>query len=143
MAQWQAGTPGKQDDPLLDCLLLVARIRGQRVSGDALVAGLPLDEGRLTPELFARAASRAGLSAKTVKRGLSEISELVLPAVLLLRGRQACVLVGRGHDDKLSVIFPESGHGTQTLNIEQLASLYSGLAIFAAPAHRFEQAAAN
>src|SRR5690348_4540051 len=80
MPEWQTRTPGKQDDPLLDCLLLVSRIRGKRVSGEALVAGLPLEEGRLTLELFTRAASRAGLAAKTVKRGLSEISELVLPA---------------------------------------------------------------
>jgi ATP-binding cassette subfamily C protein LapB len=143
LLEWQTPARGKQDDPLLDCLLLVARIHGQRVSGDALVAGLPLEEGRLTVELLARAAARAGLSAKVVKRDLSQISDLVLPAVLLLHGRQACVLVGRSDTHHLNIVFPESGHAVQTLAAEELTSAYSGLAVFAGPAHRFEEAAAQ
>jgi len=35
---------------------------------------------RLTPELFLRAAGRAGLSARIVKRRIEDISDLSLPA---------------------------------------------------------------
>src|SRR5437667_3125179 len=86
-------TSDAADDPLLGCLLVLAKFFNNPVSADALTAGLPLVDHRLTPELFLRAASRAGLSAKLVKRSLNKISELVLPAVLLLKDGQACVLV--------------------------------------------------
>ncbi|PKO85114.1 MAG: type I secretion system permease/ATPase, partial [Betaproteobacteria bacterium HGW-Betaproteobacteria-12] len=70
-------------DPLLDCLVELTRIHGRPSTRAALVAGLPLEKGALTPSLFARAASRAGLSAKLVRRALERIDEVLLPAVLL------------------------------------------------------------
>ena len=36
------------DDPLAACLAVTARLHGQPVSAEALTAGLPLEEGRLT-----------------------------------------------------------------------------------------------
>ena len=79
------------------------RLREPRVKTDLLLlfsqelaallkAGLPLVQNRVTPELFVRAASRAGLAARIVKRGLNEISDLSLPCVLLLKDARACVL---------------------------------------------------
>ena len=57
---------------------------------------MPLADGRLTPDLFVRAAARAGLSARLVRRRLETISKLTLPCVLLLkdRGRDGRVLIG-------------------------------------------------
>jgi len=72
------------DDPLLDCLAMLTRIYGHPLSHQALRSGLPLEDDRFTPELFVRAANRAKLSARVVKRPLHKISDLVLPAVLLL-----------------------------------------------------------
>lgn len=46
------------DDPLLDCLVLLIRMEGRSLSPAALRAGLPLEDGRLTPALFVRAAQR-------------------------------------------------------------------------------------
>ena len=60
-----------------------------------LTAGLPLEDGRLTPALAVRAAARAGLAARLVRRPLERISDLTLPCILLLEGRDACVLVAR------------------------------------------------
>ena len=80
------------DDPLLFCLILLTKNFNRPTSSEALRAGLPLVDNRLTPELFVRAAGRVGLSAQIVKRPLRKISSLVLPAVLLLQDEQACIL---------------------------------------------------
>jgi ATP-binding cassette subfamily C protein LapB len=77
-------------DPLLACLAHVTGLLGKPVSPEALAAGLPIPDQGLTPELFVRAAMREGLCAQIVRRPLEEISSLVLPAVVLLKERQAC-----------------------------------------------------
>ncbi len=128
----------RPDDPLLACLLWLARRFERPVSAEALVAGLPLEAHRLTPALFARAAARAGMSARLVRRRLDAIPELVLPAILLLDQAQACVLLRRGNDGMLTVCWPEWGEGEQAVRSEDLLARYTGHAIFARPAHRFE-----
>lgn len=127
-----------REDPLLNCLVVLTKLWNKPFSPDALVAGLPLVDNRLTPELFLRAAWRGGLSAKIVNRKLETISDLVLPAVLLLNDKQACILVSRNADGSLRIIQPETGVGTMDMPVEQLAALYSGFAIYAKPAFRFE-----
>ena len=86
-------------DPLLDCLAQITGLLGKPWSTTALTAGLPLAGEGLTPELFVRAADRAGLSARVVQRPLKDIPLLGLPAVLLLKDRQACVLTARDDVD--------------------------------------------
>lgn len=71
------------NDSLLHSLCYVSRYYGLSNSPEALINGLPLPEGKLTPLLFARAAERAGLVAKEQTAPLSKISQLTLPAVLL------------------------------------------------------------
>ena len=66
-------------DPLLGCLLAVAQAHGQSVTPDGVLAGLPLEGGRLTPALFERAAHRAGLASRIVRQALDHIE----PALLL------------------------------------------------------------
>jgi len=44
------------DDSLLECLAILTRLHGRPVSTEALAAGLPLENHRLTPTLFVRAA---------------------------------------------------------------------------------------
>ena len=93
-AQWDvAAQDGKRDDPLLASLVTLIGLRDRPMSAEALIAGLPLPDSGLTPELFVRAAERAGLAAKLVKRRIKQISNLTLPCVLLLSPRSACVLV--------------------------------------------------
>ena len=126
-------------DPLLDCLVELTRIHGRPNTRAALISGLPLEKGTLTPSLFARAASRAGLSAKVLRRPLERIDELLLPAVLLLRNDEACVLMGwDASGENARLLFPESGQGTVTLSRAALAERYLGIAIFARPHFRFD-----
>ena len=93
--QQEAGAAGVREDllrhdPLLDCLVELARIHARPATRAALIAGLPLENGLLTPSLFARAAGRAGLSAKVVRRSLEKIDAVLLPAVLLTASGEAC-----------------------------------------------------
>lgn len=53
-------------DPLLGCLVVLTRLQHNPFSPETLIAGLPLVDNKLTPELFIRAAARAGLSAQIV-----------------------------------------------------------------------------
>lgn len=129
-------------DPLLESLVFLARLEGRPVTADALVAGLPLMDGYLTPDLFPRAARRAGLSARLMKRNLGAISTLVLPAVLLCHDRQACVLLSLDTSaGKARVALPETGAGEQELELEELETLYSGYAFYIKPEHRFDERA--
>src|SRR3989304_6075093 len=73
------------EDPLLGSLVILAEHFGNSVPESSLVSGLPLVEGRLTPRLFARAAARAALSARVIKRPLKHLRTMLLPAVLLMK----------------------------------------------------------
>lgn len=131
---------GAFDDPLLDCLVLFMKMQDRPLSRDVLTAGLPLVDNRLTPELFVRAAKRAALSARIVKRPLAQISDLVLPAVLLMEDRQAVLLLELDRDNKrVRVALPESGEGECELALEELETRYLGFAIFVQAEHRFDE----
>ena len=130
--------PDETGDPLLDCLVILGKLQQQPCSGEALRAGLPLVNDRLTPTLFVRAAERVGLSARVVKRPLARVSRMVLPAVLLLHDGQACVLTGLGEGGAAEVMFPETGFGVTRTSLEDLAARYLGYAIFVQPMYRSE-----
>lgn len=127
-------------DPLLDCLVELTRIHGRPSTRAALTAGLPLEAGQLTPGLFARAAARAGLAAKLGRRSLDRIDAALLPAVLLLQGEEACVLLGWDEGgQRAQLLFPETGQGSVSLSRDELAERYAGISIFARPHFRFDQ----
>lgn len=127
-------------DPLLDCLVELTRIHGRPSTRAALTSGLPLEGGQLTPGLFARAAARAGLAAKLGRRPLDRIDPALLPAVLLLKGEEACVLLGwDASGENAQLLFPETGQGSVSLSRAALAERYAGIAIFARPHFRFDQ----
>ena len=129
------------DDPLLDCLVILTRLLERPASPQALTAGLPLEGGRLTPELALRAAERAGLSARLVRQPLDRISDLTLPCVLLLDDRSACVLVELLPGERARVAVPESGGGAIELPLADIAERYAGHALFARPQVRFDRRA--
>jgi len=127
------------DDPLTDCLVILARIHDRPISRTTLRAGLPLVDNRLTVKLFSRAAQRADMSSRVLKRPLAEISSLELPAILLLKKNRAVVLVRIKSDQKsATLLLPEAGGGEETVLLEELAPLYTGYVIFAHPAFREE-----
>jgi len=126
-------------DPLLDCLLELTRLHGRPSTRAALSAGLPLDSGYLTPSLFGRAAARAGLSSRIVRRALDDIDLALLPVILLLKGDQACVLLGWDESGETAqLLFPETGQGEVVLPRAELAERYQGIALFARPRFTFD-----
>jgi len=132
----------RQDDPLLFCLQALTRHYNISTSADALLAGLPLVDNQLTPELLVRSAGRVGLSAQIVRRPLSRIASLSLPAVLLLKNGQACILSELFRENNtVNIIEPESGNGEQCLTLPELEADYLGYAIFVKPEHHFDQRA--
>ncbi len=50
-----------QRDPLADALIYLAAHHGRAISREALIAGLPIMDGRLSASLVERAGLRAGL----------------------------------------------------------------------------------
>ena len=124
-------------DPLLDCLVEVCRLHGQGASRAALAAGLPLADGRLTLDLAERAAARAGMTARLQRAALADVDAATLPAILILRDDQACVLLG-WDGDTARVLLPETGQGDVTLTRAELAARHSGVVLFVRPRFRFD-----
>ncbi|AYF34503.1 type I secretion system permease/ATPase [Vreelandella alkaliphila] len=127
----------EEHDELLECLKAVASYYQHEVSSEALKAGLPLEQGKLIPSVFGRAASRAGLTAHIVKSKLSALNPALFPAILLLEPGRACVLLGLDlKQQKAKVIFPELSEADTEISLDELHAGYSGEAIYVRPKFR-------
>ncbi|GLK90571.1 type I secretion system permease/ATPase [Pseudomonas turukhanskensis] len=126
------------DDPLLDGLLILCSLHNTSASRGSLSAGLPLPEQRLSPDLLPRAAARAGLQARLLRRDLNAISALNLPVLLLFKGGRCAVLREWGPDNKALILPSEAEGGEQWVSREQLQNEYAGQALFARPRHELE-----
>jgi ATP-binding cassette, subfamily C, bacterial LapB len=126
-------------DELLACLQIVARAHGEAATRDALMSGLPAEHARLTPGLFARAARRAHLSSHIAKVSLAGIKTSLLPAILLMSGERACVLLSLNDDGtKARVVFPELEDAPVDLALTDVEKDYSGSTIYARPMQRYD-----
>jgi ATP-binding cassette subfamily C protein LapB len=131
------------ESPLVRCLSVIAGLLGHPVSTMALRAGMP--EGKERPTLAAvmRAASHAGLQAKTVHRPqLKTISPLTLPCILLLKNDHACILTCLT-DHAAEVILPEVGETISSLPLEQLQEQYAGHVVLVRPVGRLDRRASE
>ena len=129
-------------DPLQRCLLALARHHGEATSAEALISGLPLEHGRLTPFLFARAAARANLTANVVNRWPAQVSEDLLPAVILSEAEQACVLMGWSADGEVAqVIYPDLPEAEVAVARADLEAFSNGSAILCKPKFKFDSRA--
>ncbi len=125
-------------DPLLECLLILVRMHGGALTREAALAGLPLEGEKLTPSLFARAAQRARMSSNIIKRPLDKLNSALFPVVLLLRDKEACLLLGWHDDGSARVVLPELGDAESRMTRAQLDETYLGQAIVARPEFRFD-----
>jgi len=131
-------------DPLLDSLVIFSKLQSRPYTREALIAGLPVEDGRNTPalfspksskSLFSRAASRAGFKTKLLKSPLQEINPLLLPCILLLNGKKsaedvgACILLGFDDEMKYArIVLPEAPELENSVLIEDLEKQYYGFA---------------
>lgn len=134
-------------DALLDCLVLFTRLYHKPFSAEALSAGLPIEAGKESPELFSinnakglfsRAAERAGLKSSLVRRPISQISTLQLPLILLLSNQGACILDSFSADRKqVKVIMPSDEAIEQWFDIDVLEDEYIGYAFMVKKAFEY------
>lgn len=143
MTSMEPATPGADprlnfDDPLLDGLLILCKLHGATASRASLSAGLPMAHQRLSLDLLPRAAARASLQARVLRRELADISPLNLPVLLILVGGRCAVLRRWGEDGKALILPSEADGGEQWVSREELTVDYSGQALFARPRHELE-----
>lgn len=141
--------PHKQQyDPLLECLVIFAKLFHRPVSVEALTAGLPVAPGAAGPELFSvekskglfsRVAKRAGFASRLISRELDKLSDLLLPCILILENRNACIIESIDHaSNKAKVILPELGEGEEWIDLDELRKQYLGFAFLLKPEYKAE-----
>ena len=123
-------------DSLLDCLVLFTKLYHKPFSAEALTAGLPVEPGSESPELFSinnakglfsRAAERAGLKSSLIRRPLNQISPLQLPMIVLLSNQSACILDSFSKDGtEVKIIMPAEEAIEQWVEMEDLQDEYIG-----------------
>jgi len=133
-----SSVPANHDDPLLLALLSICKIMHSPHSAESLTAGLPLVDNKLTLELFIRSAERAGFSTGLINRPLDKISNLVLPAILLLNDNKTCILIAK-NNDQYTIVLPETDSGEKTINHEELEKEYTGSVFFIQANHKFDK----
>jgi ATP-binding cassette subfamily C protein LapB len=117
----------------LEALVYLTGYYGHARSGEALQAGLAVGASGLTPKLFCAAADRAGFRAKIVKRPLEALPEAVLPAVAVLKSKEALLLLQKGKT-QFRVLEPVT-RAEKTVEAKDLAGDYAGYAIYLRPDH--------
>ncbi|WP_111977780.1 type I secretion system permease/ATPase [Algibacillus agarilyticus] len=125
-------------NPLLSSLVFLTKYYGKPFSAQALVAGLPLSDGKLTPDLLPRAALRAGLDAKLVRKEISAIPDLLLPCILMLKDGRNCVLLSCD-DEQATIAWPELESSQDKITLAELTELYVGYAFYVRKKYRFDE----
>ncbi len=129
-------------DSLLDSLALICRVHGIATSRDALVSGLPLHDGKMTPALLKRSADRVNLAVTILKSPLDKTRQEFLPAILLLKDEEACVITKLDlSNNQVGVIFPELGDAEVLMPLDELTSRSSGYLVVAKAKYVFDQRA--
>ena len=127
--------PSGIDDALLHALVWLTRHHGRERSVESLLADLPLT-GPIGPDQAIRVMREAGFNAGLIQRRIGEIHALLLPAVLLLKNGDACIVARRldgGAPDRYEVVMP----GAECISCEasesELQAEYTGFAFVASP----------
>lgn len=129
-------------DPLSDALLFLAAHHGRALSRAALLAGLPIIDGKLSISLFERAAQRAGLESEPIKRALADIPPLVLPVVLVMRDGTTRILQEIDQKAlKATVIDPSTDGAAEILPFGVVNQQYIGYAFLVRPAANADERA--
>ena len=135
---WKVSEHTARIDPLLDCLVQLTRIHGNPSSAEALSSGLPKVDHLLPPSQFSRAAARANLSARLLRKSINELPDKALPAVILQHGKQACLLLERIDASTVRISTPENPESPQIMSVEELELTHAGYVIVVQPKFRFD-----
>ncbi len=122
------------NDALAHAISWLTRHHGKERTPESLLAGQPL-AGRLGPDQALVALREAGYSAGLVQRALPDLHHLLLPAVLLLKEGDACIVVARHAADprRYDIVMPGRQHHACTAAESELLQEYTGIALVATP----------
>lgn len=127
------------EDELLSCVLIVARAHGIQVTRDALMAGLPADQGRLGPSLLTRASHRANLGCRLVRQDLASTKEALLPGIVLLQNQRACVLHAfDASRQTVQVTYPQLETSPVWVPLAELSAEYQGVLAYLRPMQQLD-----
>lgn len=83
---------------LVDCLVRLAKAHRLSASPQSLTVGLPATIDTFTPDLLVRASARVGLNARLQLMALDELSNAILPAIIIDPSDQCYVLLAIEND---------------------------------------------
>lgn len=117
----------RRTDSYLESLQLISKYYEKDVSKESLSAGI-LAQGKMMDLAdLIKSASRIGLISKVVDRKLMDISQMALPALLILKSNRACVLLDIDiNENKVKVFIPGLGSGESIFTMERLEKEFSG-----------------
>lgn len=119
-----------EKDTLLECLLYICRHNRLATTRDALTSGLPLENGKLNPELFKRSAQRLRLEVTVKQAAISTLLQPQVDVTLLLNNERACQLLKVDESQHFAqVVFPDLSPEPLTMSLADLAAEYSGYAL--------------
>lgn len=119
-----------EKDALLECLLYICRHNRLATTRDALTSGLPLEDGKLNPELFKRSAERLRLEVTVKQGGMTSLLQPQTDVTLLLNNHRACQLIKIDESQHFAqVVFPDLSPDALTMSLADLAAEYSGYAL--------------
>ena len=128
---------GVDHDALLHSMVYLTKHHGKERSPESMLDGMPID-GLLNPDQAVRVMRAAGYNAGLMQRDIRDIHALLLPAILLLRNGDACVLVRRldtprGQSPMCEIVMPGPEFHTCRASESELAQEYLGFALVATP----------
>jgi ATP-binding cassette subfamily C protein LapB len=136
--RWQVNKDVEnRHDLLLHCLVIITKLHHKPFSADSLTAGLPLEDHKLTLEVLPRAAERAGFTTEIDKYALSDFNNILLPAILILKDNQPCILEKIEENQFYHIIKPNAK--PETITKEQLQQQYNNQAILLRPIYKFDK----
>lgn len=116
----------RKTDSYLESLQFISKYFEKNISKESLSAGI-LSQGKMMDLAdLIKSASRIGLITKVVDRKLIEISQMALPALLILEANRACVLLDIDlNENKVKVFIPGLG-GETIISLERLEQEFTG-----------------
>jgi len=119
-----------EKDALLECLLYICRHNRLATTRDALTTGLPLENGKLNPELFKRSAERLRLEVTVKQAPVSALLQPQTDVTLLLNNHRACQLIKIDESQHFAqVVFPDLSPDAVTMSLADLVAQYTGYAL--------------
>lgn len=130
-----------ENDALAHAISWLTRHHGRGRSPESLLSSLGL-KARLGPDQAVRALREAGFNAGLVQRRIADLNPMLLPAVLLLKEGDACVVVARHADgQRYDIVMPGRDSHACVASADELGAEYTGLALVATPQPQHQPAA--